>query len=310
MKQKQTARTAFINVLRDFIPVVQDPPREWVRKLAFLMALVVFIGAGWYLLDDMWVQPQKTEATINNLRDWYYAEDGGNVTLPEQNGTEVTFPDGMMPNYQTLYRANPEVRGWIRFAAGEGEDDLFDGCIDNPIVQTSDNDYYLDHNFEGAKALEGTLFLDGMNRLVPEDDCLIVYGHNMKNRTMFGQLSAYGDISHLRQYPVVHFDTVYENRSYVAFAAFSASMKPGDAHYFDVCNFIFDQDGFDKFVLKLQSRSVFKSPVDVRYGDRLLLLVTCDYSNREGRFILALRQLRADENEGGMFARMLGAEMK
>jgi len=108
----------------------------------------------------------------------------------------------------------------------------------------------------------------------------------------------------------VHFDTIYENRSYVAFAAFSASMVQGDSRYFDVRNFIFDEEGFDKFVLKLQSRSVFKSPVDVRYGDRLLLLVTCDYSNREGRFILALRQLRPDENEGNMFALMLQAEMK
>ena len=65
-----------------------------------------------------------------------------------------------------------------------------------------------------------------------------------------------------------------------------------------------------KFVLKLQGRSVFGSPIDVRYGDRLLLLVTCDYTNREGRFILALRQLREDENEGNMFAEALQAEMK
>jgi len=225
------------------------------------------------------------------------------IPTPDGDTLVIALPTAppIQDSFRTLLSANPDTVGFLEI----------EGMLSLPVVhRPNDNDYYLDHNFEGAKALEGTLFLDGMNRLVPEDDCLIVYGHNMKNHTMFGQLSAYGDIGHLRQYPVVHFDTVYENRSYVAFAAFSASMKPGDAHYFDVRNFIFDQDGFDKFVLKLQSRSVFKSPVDVRYGDRLLLLVTCDYTNREGRFILALRQLRADENDGNMFALALQTEMK
>jgi len=225
------------------------------------------------------------------------------IPTPDGDTLVIALPTAppVQDSFSALLVANPDTVGFLEI----------EGMLSLPVVQRpNDNEYYLDHSFEGAKALEGTLFLDGMNRLVPEDDCLIVYGHNMKNRTMFGRLSAYADISHLRQYPVVHFDTLYENRSYVAFAAFSASMTPGDSHYFDVRNFIFDEDGFDKFVLKLQGRSVFTSPIDVRYGDHLLLLVTCDYSNREGRFILALRQLRADENEGNMFAEALRAEMK
>ena len=225
------------------------------------------------------------------------------IPTPDSDTLVIALPTAppIQLSFSKLLSANPDTVGFLEI----------EEMLSLPVVQRpNDNEYYLDHSFEGAKALEGTLFLDGMNRLAPEDDCLIVYGHNMKNRTMFGRLSAYGDISHLRQHPVVHFDTIYENRSYVAFAAFSASMVQGDSRYFDVRNFIFDEDGFDKFVLKLQSRSVFKTPVDVRYGDRLLLLVTCDYSNREGRFILALRQLRPDENEGNMFALMLQAEMK
>ena len=52
-EQKKTIGAALLAWLRDLIPVAQDPPREWARKLAFLMAFIVFIGAGWYLLDDM-----------------------------------------------------------------------------------------------------------------------------------------------------------------------------------------------------------------------------------------------------------------
>ena len=207
----------------------------------------------------------------------------------------------IQPSFEALLASNPDTVGFLEI----------EEMLALPVVQReNDNDYYLNHTFDGDEALEGALFMDGLNRRVPEDDCLIVYGHNMKNHTMFGRLSAYGDINHLRQHPVVHFDTIYDNRSYVAFAAFTASMTPEDAHYFDVRNFIFDPDGFDKFVLKLRGRSVFRSPIDVRYGDRLLLLVTCDYTNREGRFILALRQLRGDESEWIMFAEALKSEMK
>ena len=225
--------------------------------------------------------------------------------IPTPDGDTLVIalptPPPVQDSFAALLAANPDTVGFLEI----------EGMLSLPVVQRpNDNEHYLDHSFEGAEAPEGTLFLDGMNRLVPEDDCLIVYGHNMKNHTMFGRLSAYGDINHLRQHPVVHFDTIYDNRSYVAFAAFTASMTPGDAHYFDVRNFIFDPDAFDKFVLKLRGRSVFRSPIDVRYGDRLLLLVTCDYTNREGRFILALRQLRGDESEGNMFAEALKSEMK
>lgn len=207
----------------------------------------------------------------------------------------------VQPSFDALLALNPETVGFL-----EIED-----MLALPVAQReNDNEYYLSHTFEGADGNEGALFMDGMNRLVPEDDCLIVYGHNMKNDTMFGKLDLYEDVSWLRRHPVVRFDTIYENRSYVAFAAFTASMQPGDRRFFDVRKFIFDEAEFDKFVLKLQSRSLYKVPVDVRYGDRLLLLVTCDYTNREGRFILALRQLRADETEGDAWALAMGATTK
>lgn len=207
----------------------------------------------------------------------------------------------VQPGFDALLALNPETVGFL-----EIED-----MLALPVAQReNDNEYYLSHTFEGADGKEGALFMDGMNRMVPEDDCLIVYGHNMKNDTMFGKLDLYEDVSWLRRHPVIRFDTIYENRSYVVFAAFTASMQPGSSRYFDVRKFIFDEAEFDKFVLKLQSRSLYKVPVDVRYGDRLLLLVTCDYTNREGRFILALRQLRADETEGDAWALAMGATAK
>lgn len=225
------------------------------------------------------------------------------IPTPGSDTLVIALPTAppVQASFDALLKLNPETVGFLEI----------EEMLSLPVVQReNDNDFYLNHTFEGAPAQEGALFLDGMNRLVPEDDCLIVYGHNMKNKTMFGRLSAYGDIDYLRRHPVVRFDTLYENRSYVAFAAFTASMEQGNSRYFDVRNFIFDEVEFDKFVLKLQSRSRFDIPVDVTYGDHLLLLVTCDYTNREGRFILALRQLREDETEGDVWAEVMGTVSK
>lgn len=225
------------------------------------------------------------------------------IPTPDADTRVYALPTAppVQPGFAKLLALNPETVGFLEI----------DGMLALPVAQReNDNTFYLDHGFEGDEAREGSLFMDGLNRLVPEDDCLLIYGHNMKDNTMFGRLDSYEDLDYLRQHSVIHFDTLYENRAYVAFAAFTASMEPGNRRYFDVRQFIFDEVEFDKFVLKLQSRSLFKVPVDVRYGDHLLLLVTCDYTNKEGRFILALRQVRADETEAGAWAQAMGATAK
>ena len=219
--------------------------------------------------------------------------------LPEVNDLPIPTPDAdtqiltlpsappVQDSFDELLAYNPDTVGYLQI----------DDFVSLPVVQReNDNEYYLTHNFSGTESPEGALFLDGLNRLVPEDDCLIVYGHNMQNGTMFGDLKLYLDLSYFRSCPLVHFDTLYENRLYAPFAAFSASVDPGDASYFDVRQFIFDPDSFDHFVLSLRSRSYCDVPLDVQYGDRLLLLVTCDSSHADGRMILALRALRDGEN--------------
>lgn len=183
-----------------------------------------------------------------------------------------------------------------------------DEVIALPVVhRENDNQFYLNHNFEQNEASEGTLFLDGANRLIPEDDCLIIYGHNMKNNSMFGRLESYANLAFLKKHPVIRFDTLYENRSYVPFAAFAASMDSDSSHYFDVRQFVFDEMSFDLFTQNMRSRSVCDIPLDVRWGDRLLLLVTCDYINTSGRFILCLRQIREGESEDGIRAAVQNA---
>ena len=225
------------------------------------------------------------------------------VLLPTpDSGTLVLAletPPPVQESFSELLGYNADTVGFLQI----------DDIVSLPVVQrVNDNEYYLTHTFSGAESAEGALFLDGMNLLVPEDDCLIVYGHNMQNGTMFGDLKLYRELYFLRGCPPVAFDTIYENRLYAPFAVFIASMEAGDASYFDVRQFVFDESDFNAFVSSLRARSEYDVPIDVRYGDSLLLLVTCDNAEADGRLIVAFRALREDETPESVAALLAQAE--
>ena len=202
-------------------------------------------------------------------------------------------PSPTQSSFSGLLEMNPETVGYLTVSRD----------ISLPVVQRRfDNQFYLDHNFEGEESNAGTLFLDGFNMLSPEDDVLIVYGHNMKNGTMFHKLLEYENLEHLENNPLIYFDTIYKNRAYVPFAVFSASMDEGSRNYIDLRQFAFDESGFDAYIARMKKLSVWNVPVDVRYGDDVLLLVTCEYTYDNGRFVLALRSVREDETEADMIS--------
>lgn len=208
-------------------------------------------------------------------------------------------PPPVQASFSELLAYNSDTVGFLQIG----------DIVSLPVVQRrNDNEYYLTHAFSGAESAEGALFLDGMNLLVPEDDCLIVYGHNMQNGTMFGDLKLYREGYFLRACPPVSFDTIYENRRYAPFSVFVASTDSADEDYFDVRQFVFDEAGFDAFVAALRGRSEYDVPLDVQYGDALLLLVTCDSADADGRLIVAFRALREGETEQSVAERLAQAQ--
>ena len=297
---------------------LHDPERRGmaVRRLICLICAVILILGGIYTV--LWTRNRDRILRDSEQYSLMYAASIGtpspeithtpipavtDAPLPQVDDVPLSAADSdtllltlptappVQDSFSALLAENPETVGFLRIGS----------IVSLPVVQReNDNNHYLSHTFSGDESAEGALFLDGLNRLVPEDDCLIVYGHNMHNGTMFGNLRMYLNRDYFRASDLVSFDTIYENRQYVPFAAFNASMSPDSSAYFDVRQFIFDETSFDTFVLKLQSRSEFDVPVDIQYGDHLLLLVTCDYTQNDGRFILALRALRDGETASEM----------
>ncbi|MBE5767038.1 MAG: sortase [Clostridiales bacterium] len=185
-----------------------------------------------------------------------------------------------------FYYANPDFVGFLT----AGVD------VQEPVPYCRDNEYYLNHNFYGEEDKAGAAFMDGRNKLWPRTQHIVIHGHNMKNGTVFGSLDDMRKLSNLKKYPTVNFDTLYENGTYVIYAAFNASMNKDDKEFFNLERYDFEtEESFDAFIAEIKARSMYNIPVDVAYEDELLTLVTCSYYQDNGRFILFTRRLRPNE---------------
>ena len=202
--------------------------------------------------------------------------------------------------FAELYAQNPHVVGQLKM----------DPDIVLPVVQW-DNSFYMDHDFDGNEDVAGTLFVDSRNSLDPQDDHILIYGHNMKDGSMFGSLNNYRNVGFLRNTTCIQFNTIYGDAQYVPFALFDASMTKDDPNYFKLIRLNFSEEQpFDAFLEDVQSRSLFNIPVDVNEDDQLLSLVTCSYSMDNGRFIIMCRKLREDETPEQMSALLQQAKSR
>lgn len=304
MKGKREA--APVTWLRSVIPVAGDSRSEWIRKLAFLLALTVFLCSGYYLIDEVWLQPRYTQQVTHSMRELYTGD--GMRDEEEKDGGEVIYPEGIDESFKALYRRNADVVGWLTFTADGGgkTTDLFNNKIDNPVVQAEDNAYYLDRNYLDEPDKAGTLFMDYRNSVADTSGQrnLIIYGHNLNSGLMFSKfnLLAYGDVSRAQRLTTVTLDTLYgESLVYKVFAVMLIDADATGEEAFDYIRTEFRTDeAFGAFVKKIRARSLYDfGDVDVNETDSILTLSTCSNkrgaSLKNGRTVIVARRVREGE---------------
>ncbi len=188
-------------------------------------------------------------------------------------------------SFSDLLEVNPDTVGWLKV-----------GQNIRTAVTQRDNLYYLTHNFFGGKSAEGMAFMDEGCSIWPADTHLLIHGHNMKNGTVFGTLDDFRQAEYLKNYPLIEFGTIYENKKYVIFAVFDISSEPDNGEFMNVQQYRFDTDDkYMDFVNSAKKRSIFEIPIDVNAGENLISLATCSYGYENGRLIIMGRELRNEE---------------
>lgn len=198
-----------------------------------------------------------------------------------ENTKEAAPEPEILPKYKELWMRNPELYGWIK---------IDDTVIDYPVMYTpNDPQKYLHLDFDGASSTSGTIFLDA--RCSSESDNSILYGHNMKNQTMFGSILNYKDASYWKAHPVIHFDTLFEEREYEVLAAFFDRVYNTSDTCFKYYNFIkaANETTFNEAVQYYKKNALYDTGVSAQYGDLLLTLSTCAYHTENGRFVVVAK---------------------
>lgn len=201
---------------------------------------------------------------------------------PEDDSEETPVPSGSGEtesarwwpevDFEALREINPDLVGWIYIEGAE---------INYPVVQGADNQYYLKHLFTGEWNSSGCIFLDARNCTDLSDRNSILYGHHMKDGSMFHGLMEYKSQKYYEEHPTVLFLTPEANYEVKIFAGYVASV---DADAWTV-GFSSDSE-FEEWIQNAKERSCFTSEITPAVTDRILTLSTCSYEFNNARFVI------------------------
>ncbi len=185
--------------------------------------------------------------------------------------------------YDVLYEQNHDLFGWVSI----------DGTkLNYPVMHTPDDpEYYLHRAFDGTYSASGVPFLDG--DCYPGCGNYIVYGHHMKNGTMFATLLDYADEEFWEAHPTIHFDTLDKEGEYKVLAAFyTQAYKVDDGNvvrYYDYTD-LTEKTVFAEYIGYISDAELYDTGITAECGDQLLTLTTCSYHTSYGRFVVVAKR--------------------
>lgn len=217
-----------------------------------------------------------------------------NVPKPQQTETSTapaTNPDNteepQYAEYAALYAENNDFVGWLH---------IDNTSVDYPVMCTSkEPEYYLRRAFDKSESQSGTPFVSEGSTI--DSDFFIIYGHNMKNDTMFGTLDRYAKKSFWEDNHTFTLTTITEEREYEVFAALKTRVlyqdEPGYRYYFEVGGLT--EEAFDELIHWFSQNALYDTGITLAYGEQIVVLSTFYYHTDNGRFLIAA--MRTDNAE-------------
>jgi sortase B len=198
--------------------------------------------------------------------------------IPATEPAEPTEPV-MLADYVPLYEINSDIVGWL---------EIENLGISYPVMQTPDSpDYYLTRNFNKQKNAHGCLYVRESCDVFAPSDNVTIYGHNMKNGTMFAGLKKYLYQDFWEENQTFRFDTLYERNTYTVFAVFTTTASVGKGFAYHRFEDAIDEADFDDFIANCKALAKYDTGITPTYGDKIICLSTCEYSQVNGRLVIA-----------------------
>ena len=256
-----------------------------LRSYSALLLLFLAGFCGFNLISD-WKEGRAAEQAFSEISAQYHelkaeSREDGSTEKPGSSAKRAV---------ESLMSKNEDMFGWI---------DVEGTGIEYPVMFTPDDpEYYLRRDFSREYSMAGTPFIDG--RTPEESDNYIIYGHNMKNGSMFSELTRYSEEAYMREHPWITLTTSSGEKKYQVIAAFYLNMAMDRNDYTWFNYFILkDKEVFYEFTERISEASLYPMTANPVYGDRFITLVTCSYHDYDGRFVVIGREMenRDDPNE-------------
>lgn len=249
-------------------------------KQALILLLSALVAVSGFMAGRELFDRQKEKDTFDSLAELVQTappEQTEPPAEPENSATESIKevepePSVHRRDLSVLTEKNSDCAGWLCIP---------DTAIDYPVMHTpKDPEKYLRMDFYGGYSVSGVPFLD--SRCNPDSTNLVIYGHNMKNGTMFSSLKGYMEKGYYTAHPVIELETAAGCKSYAVFAV--ATVKETDDWY----GFIAapDSAAYDGQIAAIKSKALYDTGITPMFDQQILTLSTCYGSDENGRLLV------------------------
>lgn len=250
-----------------------------------LICSVILLSISIYFLMGMFVQERADDFLQEQLREIYENEDGAKEADGELNPSGQSAPFVVDAGLLALQEENPDCIGWLT---------IEETMIDYPVMyHPEEENYYLHRDFDGNYNANGCLFL--AENCDPEtSDNLIIYGHHMNSGKMFAELEGYKNQEFYEEHPQIIYNTLHGEERYQVLAAFSTPVYTGNDFAYYAFSKAENEAEYDSFLAAVKERSFYDTAVIAAYGEKLLTLSTCEYSQKNGRMVVVAKKIETE----------------
>ena len=250
-----------------------------IYKILIAFFIIIFVGAVTFIVVTK-VKEAKNKANMETI-----VEEVKEDTATNSGSTDDTTS---IDNNENMYQSpidfaqlqqeqNPDIYAWIK---------ILDTQIDYPILQnTSDDAYYLNHNIDGSSGYPGCIYSEALNKQDFSDPVTVLYGHNMKDGSMFAGIHKYSDKAYLEEHNIITIYTPEREYTYKVFAAYVSD----DQHILKTHDFSTSTSFttyIDGILDKREMTDIIDTSVEVDSNSKILTLSTCVANQATQRFLV------------------------
>lgn len=245
--------------------------------ICVLLALLASFSI--FMIVRHYAEEKKAADSYSDMLEFVVTDSDEETEATEPSGMDGTEPDttpdtdpvqeeqSITIDFDQLLAQYPDTVGWL-YCEGTP--------INYPVMQSDDNDYYLRRLPDGAYNTAGSLFADYRCGEIGDTNNYIIYGHNMKNGTMFSSLTKYKSQSYYDEHPVLYLFTPEVNYRIELIAGF-VSKPTGE---------VYNTEQTYEQILEYCALSTFASDVVPSGADAFITLSTCSYEYENARYVV------------------------